>query len=98
MHIRPIRSDAEWQLVKTIRTRVFIEEQACPPEEEWDTYDATSRHFLGQTNHLVNRLPTVQSHHEILDDLMQLFRSLGGTGFGQDLDHHRNHDVLPVSS
>lgn len=37
-----------------IRTRVFIEEQACPPEEEWDEYDSldarfsTCRHFVGR--------------------------------------------------
>ncbi|HET6566455.1 MAG TPA: GNAT family N-acetyltransferase, partial [Rhodothermales bacterium] len=29
------------------RQRVFVEEQACPPEEEWDAYDETSRHLLG---------------------------------------------------
>ena len=34
-------------MARTIRQRVFVEEQACPPEEEWDEYDETSRHFLG---------------------------------------------------
>ena len=29
-----------------IRTEVFIEEQSCPPEEEWDRWDAISTHYL----------------------------------------------------
>ncbi len=29
-----------------IRRRVFIDEQAVPPEEEWDGRDAECRHFL----------------------------------------------------
>lgn len=53
MHIRPIETEAEWQHARRIRTRVFIEEQACPPEEEWDAYDGPSArgvtcyHLLG---------------------------------------------------
>jgi predicted GNAT family N-acyltransferase len=47
MEFKPVRDAAEWALVKQIRQRVFVEEQACPPEEEWDAYDEASRHFLG---------------------------------------------------
>lgn len=47
LHIRPVHSEEEWQRVRTIRTAVFIEEQNCPPEEEWDGHDETSRHLLG---------------------------------------------------
>ena len=53
MHVRPIETDADWSAVRRIRTRVFIEEQACPPEEEWDAHDepeargTTCHHLLG---------------------------------------------------
>jgi len=53
MHVRRIETDADWHAARQIRTRVFIEEQACPPEEEWDAYDApeargtTCHHLLG---------------------------------------------------
>ena len=33
---------------RAIRTAVFIEEQDCPPEEEWDGHDATARHLLAR--------------------------------------------------
>jgi predicted GNAT family N-acyltransferase len=46
-HVRPIRNEREWQAVRAIRQEVFVEEQACAPEEEWDSFDDTSRHFLG---------------------------------------------------
>lgn len=47
MELRPVSTEAEWQAARAIRHRVFIEEQACPPEEEWDGHDATSQHALG---------------------------------------------------
>lgn len=51
--IRLVTTEADWTEVRRIRTAVFIEEQACPPEEEWDEHDtlearfSTCRHFLG---------------------------------------------------
>ena len=51
--VRPAVSEADWQRVRAVRQRVFVEEQACPPDEEWDAYDApeargeTVHHLLG---------------------------------------------------
>lgn len=45
--VRPVADEAEWQQVKAIRQVVFVEEQRCPPVEEWDDYDETSRHLIG---------------------------------------------------
>lgn len=52
MEIRPVTTAAEWQLARSIRERVFVVEQACAPEEEWDAHDpdgerADARHLLG---------------------------------------------------
>lgn len=47
MRITPVQSESDWQRACAIRERVFIEEQDCPPEEEWDGHDDTSRHVLG---------------------------------------------------
>lgn len=47
LEIRPLRGDADWQRAKAIRQRVFVEGQACPPDEEFDGLDAESRHVLG---------------------------------------------------
>ncbi len=38
--------DDGWLAVKAIRQRVFVEEQACPPEEEFDEWDDRSQHLL----------------------------------------------------
>jgi predicted GNAT family N-acyltransferase len=48
LNITPVENESEWEHAKAIRQRVFIEEQDCPPEEEWDGLDATSRHVLGR--------------------------------------------------
>lgn len=44
--IRSIESPADWEAVRAIRQRVFVEEQRCPPEQEWDAYDEAARHVL----------------------------------------------------
>ncbi len=46
--VRPVSGEDEWNAVRSIRQRVFIDEQSCPPEEEWDAFDETSRHLLGR--------------------------------------------------
>ena len=51
--IREAVTDADWRRVRAVRQRVFVEEQACLPEEEWDAHDAPERrgrdvhHLLG---------------------------------------------------
>ena len=45
--VAPVLDEEGWQHARRVRTLVFIEEQACPPEEEWDAHDSTSRHLLG---------------------------------------------------
>lgn len=47
LRIHPVENEVEWEQARAIRQRVFVEEQDCPPEEEWDAWDATSRHVLG---------------------------------------------------
>lgn len=46
IEILPVTDEAAWEAARRIRTVVFIEEQACPPEEEWDAFDATSVHVV----------------------------------------------------
>jgi predicted GNAT family N-acyltransferase len=51
--VRRLAGEADWEAAREIRRRVFIEEQGCPPEEEWDEHDAppargtTCIHLLG---------------------------------------------------
>ena len=42
----PVTTSAEREAVFAIRMTVFVEEQAVPPEEELDAYDAAAAHFL----------------------------------------------------
>ncbi len=45
--VREVTTPEAWEACKRIREKVFIEEQACPPEEEWDIYDVSAHHVLG---------------------------------------------------
>lgn len=69
--IGPVETEADWAEARRIRTRVFIEEQACPPEDEWDTYDAPEargvacRHRLGR---LGGEAVAVSRWHPVLLD------------------------------
>ena len=51
--MKPTECEAEiasWAIhaaaIKSIRTRVFIEEQGVPPELEWDGHDEQCAHFI----------------------------------------------------
>lgn len=44
------KGSKEREAVKAIRTQVFIEEQHCPCELEWDKYEEISRHVLGSVD------------------------------------------------
>lgn len=46
----PVTSEALWQEARRVRQRVFVEEQRCPPEEEWDALDDWAG---GAAQHLV---------------------------------------------
>ena len=47
LELRLVETDADRRSAMEIRRRVFIEEQSCPPEEEWDGLDGESHHALG---------------------------------------------------
>ncbi|MDX1532528.1 MAG: GNAT family N-acetyltransferase [Rhodothermales bacterium] len=53
LRVRPVRTGPDWAAARALRQRVFVEEQACPPEEEWDAHDLpeargrTCHHLLG---------------------------------------------------
>jgi len=49
IHLREAITEADWAAVQAVRTRVFIEEQGCTPEEEWDAADAAEAR--GRTVH-----------------------------------------------
>lgn len=98
MTIRPVATDDDWQAVKTIRTAVFIEEQNCPPDKEWDGYDAVSRHLLG----LVKGTPVATArwrpfaHDGTTAAKLERFavlRAHRGKGHGTDLVEAALHDA-----
>ncbi|MFP4228040.1 MAG: GNAT family N-acetyltransferase [Salinivenus sp.] len=90
MDIVPVRTDADWQAARRIRKRVFIDEQDCPPDEEWDGHDATSRHVLGRvdgTAVATARWRTVSHNEEIVAKLERfaVLPDARGQGYGSRL-------------
>lgn len=43
---RPIESVAERNAIYALRVEVFVDEQRCPLEEEFDAYDADALHLI----------------------------------------------------
>ena len=93
--IRPAVSDADWARVRHVRQLVFVEEQACPPEEEWDAYDApeargrTVHHLLGR----VNGETAAAARWRPIDGAAKLERfavlpAFRGRGYGRQLVEH----------
>ena len=90
MEITPIQNEDDWQRARAIRERVFIDEQECPPEEEWDGHDETSRHVLGWVDGqavATARWRTVTHGEEIVAKLERfaVLPDHRGQGYGTEL-------------
>src|ERR1051326_2252352 len=57
---------------------------------------ASGGNFFGKLNHLVDRLPSGESHHEGLNVVAQFFGGFRSPGLLQNFDHHGDHDVGPT--
>ncbi len=90
IEVRAVRTDREWAIARSIRTAVFIEEQACSPEEEWDSYDVSSRHllaWLGATPVGVARWREIEHANQRVAKLERfaVLREYRGHGYGSEL-------------
>lgn len=90
LSITPVTEAAEWDAARAVRQRVFIEEQACPPEEEWDAYDDVSRHLVGRVGQAIiatARWRTVTHNEEIVAKLERfaVLPAYRGRGYGRAL-------------
>ncbi|MFC3040559.1 GNAT family N-acetyltransferase [Virgibacillus xinjiangensis] len=47
MNIKTVETEQEKQQAFQVRTKVFVEEQKVPTEEEIDQYDETATHLIG---------------------------------------------------
>lgn len=93
MQIKPVENEAEWEQAKAIRRRVFIEEQNCPPEEEWDGFDEASRHVIGRVDGqaaATARWRAVPYEEEIAAKLERfaVLPTYRGRGYGRRLVRH----------
>jgi predicted GNAT family N-acyltransferase len=94
----PVRSEDDWSAARAIRTRVFVDEQGCAPEEEWDGHDEASRHVLGRVEGqpvATARWRTVSYEEEVVAKLERIavLPAHRGEGHGTRLVHHIVRDA-----
>jgi predicted GNAT family N-acyltransferase len=53
IHVKPISNPTDLAQAFDIRRRVFVIEQECPPDEEYDEFESTSIHYLATNNELI---------------------------------------------
>jgi len=53
IHVKPISNPTDLAQAFDIRRRVFVIEQECPPDEEYDEFESTSTHYLATYNGLI---------------------------------------------
>ncbi len=52
IHVKPIANPQDMAKAFDIRRIVFVIEQECPPDEEYDEHETISSHFLATSNGL----------------------------------------------
>lgn len=79
-----------WDAARQIRHEVFVVEQACPPEEEWDAFDAVATHLLGT----IGDEPVATARWRVVDapdgltaklERFAVREAFRGRGLGRDL-------------
>lgn len=98
MELVPVQSEQDWKAARSVRERVFIDEQECPPEEEWDGHDDTSRHVLGRVEGTVMataRWRAVPREQDIVAKLERfaVLPEYRGQGFGTELVRYVLNDA-----
>jgi predicted GNAT family N-acyltransferase len=83
--VKKVVNDSELQQVFAIRRTVFVDEQNCPPELEWENEDV-STHFLAT----VNDIPAGASRWRKTDkgyklERFAVLKEFRGMGVGQEL-------------
>ncbi|NNF57838.1 MAG: GNAT family N-acetyltransferase [Rhodothermaceae bacterium] len=104
LQTRLVETEDDWAAAQGIRTRVFIEEQACLPEEEWDSYDTaeargtTAHHLLGEADGQV--VATARWHPVLIAgepaaklERFAVLPAARGRGFGRALIAHTLADA-----
>jgi predicted GNAT family N-acyltransferase len=85
IEVKKISNQEELEQIFSIRRIVFVEEQNCPPELEWE-YEDESTHFIG----LVNGTPAGASRWRKTDkgyklERFAVLKEFRGIGLGQAL-------------
>lgn len=82
--------DDRWDLARSVRQAVFVDEQACPPDEEWDQYDGCSRHLV--LLHHETPVATARWRSTIYEGMsvaklerIAVLESFRGRGFGREI-------------
>ncbi len=86
----PVATDNDWETVVAIRQVVFVIEQGCAPELEWDEFDAVSTHYVAMLNE--EPIGTARFRETKLDgqvvaklERFAVLKEFRGRGFGKQL-------------
>jgi predicted GNAT family N-acyltransferase len=83
-----------FQAVEAIRKKVFVDEQEVAPEEEFDEFESTSKHYLL----FVNSIPVATARWRYIDDKIKcerfaLLKEYRNMGYGSILLKHILNEI-----
>ncbi|MBB6448502.1 putative GNAT family N-acyltransferase [Geomicrobium halophilum] len=88
MKVEIADNDEEIKSVREIRSKVFIDEQNVPPEEEWDEYEKDSVHFLAEVSGKRAGAGRVRFHEGLgKAERICVLKEFRGTGLGKEIMH-----------
>lgn len=85
LNVERVSSKADLELVFAIRKKVFVEEQNCPAELEWE-FEEESVHFLGRFNGIpagASRWRKTEKGYKL--ERFAVLKEFRGKGMGQAL-------------
>ncbi len=97
IQVKPIANPQDMAKAFDIRRIVFVIEQACPPDEEYDQYETTSQHFLAtQQGIAVGTCRYRRTDYGLKLERFAVLKEFRGTGAGAALLLHCLESLSPT--
>lgn len=93
--VRRVTSVLDLESCRSIRKKVFIEEQKVPEEEEWDGLDDQSQHTILEVNKIPAGTARVRySAEKVKIERVAILYEYRGKGFGKKIIEYVIKDIL----
>ncbi len=99
-HIKTVKTQTDFAYCIALRALVYVHEQKCPINEEYDSYEESAQHYLMT----IDNHPVATARYRMINDgtakieRIVVLTEQRGKGFGKDMVQHVENDIMKKPS